>query len=287
MIKFDTLDALRGFAAIAVVVYHFHIIWAPTGWGAISWAGYLAVDFFLVLSGFILSHSYLFNKREISVTEFVSHRVSRLYPLHFFTLFIYIFVSLYIDKEFPKFLDGTIFTLIQQLTLTHNIGLNPSSLTYNSPSWSISVEFWVNIIFIIFISKTTKNSTLFFSALIGLLIIYGNTGHLDTFTKNYFTFVSSGMIRGLSSFFIGILSYRIYFYYKNDRRVKKYINYIELFFISGIVFIVFGRSSMTSGIDIFAPFLFMLFIPIFTFESGFISNHIKKYKYLGEISYSI
>jgi peptidoglycan/LPS O-acetylase OafA/YrhL len=62
---------------------------------------------------------------------------------------------------------------------------------------------------------------------------------------------------------------------------------MEIGCISGILLIVFGRSAMTSGLDVFAPFLFMLVIPIFAFGSGFISNHLKKYKYLGEISYSV
>ncbi len=275
--KFETLDSLRGFAAIVVAIFHF-----SSGWG-----GYLAVDFFLVLSGVILSHSYLYKDKATSPVKFISHRVARLYPLHIFTLFTFIFAFIYINNNFPHYADGTFFTFLQHLTLTQNIGINPNGITYNYPSWSISVELWVNIIFIIFISKSTKSSTLFFVALIGLLIIYGNTGHLDTHSKNYFTFINSGMVRGVSSFFIGILSYRIFLYFRDDYRIKKYINYLELMCIVAIILIVFGRSGKFSGIDVFSPFIFMFVIFIFTFEIGIVSRHFKKYKYLGEISYSI
>lgn len=276
-VRFEALDSLRGFAAIAVVVYHCEM----------GRAGYLAVDFFLVLSGFILSHNYMYNNDGISLLDFVSRRLARLYPLHFFTLFLYIAAHTYIVKDLPRSTDGTLFTFIQHLTLTHNIGFSPSALTYNAPSWSISVEFWVNIIFIVFVSKTTKSSTLFFIALVGFLIIYGNTGHINTITSNYFTFVNSGILRGLSSFFLGILSYRIYLYYKYDKRIRKSANYIELLCITAVLVIVLGRNQNFSSIDMFAPFLFMFLIAIFAFELGTISNHTKKYKYLGAISYSI
>jgi len=136
--KFSALDCLRGIAAIAVGVFHFSPIWA----------GYLAVDFFLILSGFILSHRYLYSGTPTSPVDFISHRLARLYHLHIFTLVTFIAAYLLENGVLPAYVDGTFFTFLQQLTLTHNIGLNPSDITYNYPSWSISVEFWVNILFI-------------------------------------------------------------------------------------------------------------------------------------------
>jgi peptidoglycan/LPS O-acetylase OafA/YrhL len=276
-IKFLTLDSLRGIAALTVAIFHF----------SSDWAGYLAVDFFLVLSGFILSHSYLYRNNAISTTEFISHRMARLYPLHIFTLIIFIFVSIIIHKHFPYYSDGTIFTLIQNITLTQNIGLNPTEITWNHPSWSISVEFWVNIIFILFITKNTKSSTLFMCALLGLFVIHNNTGHLDTHYANYYGFINSGMIRGVSSFFIGILSYRIFLQYRDNTTIKKYINYLEIMCIALIMAVVFFRSGKFSQIDFFAPFVFMLVVPVFSIEAGFLSKPLKWFSYLGTISYSI
>ncbi len=276
-IKFLTLDSLRGFAALSVAIFHF----------SSDWGGYLAVDFFLVLSGFILSHSYLYRDKTISTTEFISHRIARLYPLHIFTLITFIFVSIIIHKHFPNYSDGTIFTLIQNITLTQNIGLNPTEITWNHPSWSISVEFWVNIIFILFITKSTKSSTLFVCAISGLILIYYKTGHLDTHYANYYGFINSGMVRGISSFFIGILSYRIFLHYRNNATIIKYINYLELMCVALIIAVVFFRSGKFSQIDFFAPFIFMLVVPVFSIEAGFLSKPLKWFSYLGIISYSI
>lgn len=270
---FDVLDALRGIAAIAVAIFHF----SP------HWAGYLAVDFFLVLSGFVLSHSYLYKERQLTSVEFINHRLARLYPLHIFTLITYISVFLLANHSFP----GSLFSLIQHFTLTHNIGLNPSSLSFNYPSWSISVEFWVNILFVSFITRLTKNSTLFFMAMLGILIIFSNSGHLDTHSFNYYQFINSGLIRGLSSFLLGILSYRIYLFYKNNEKLHQYLNILEFFCVCCIGALVFIRKDKFSGLDVFAPFLFMLVVAIFSLAGGILSRILIKFKYLGKISYSV
>ena len=65
------------------------------------------------------------------------------------------------------------------------------------------------------------------------------------------------------------------------------ISYIEMFFMVAVFVVVFARSDKVSELDIFAPFLFMFFVVVFSIEMGFISRFLLKFKYLGEISYSI
>lgn len=74
--RFSALDGLRGAAAVLVAVYHFYY----------SFPSYLTVDFFPVLSGFGLTHRYLYETLGINPREFIGRRLSRLYPLHLFTL---------------------------------------------------------------------------------------------------------------------------------------------------------------------------------------------------------
>lgn len=274
--KFLTLDALRGLAAVTIVVVHI--------FG--EWGGYLAVDFFLVLSGFILSHNYLY-KNPATPMVFIVHRLARLYPLHIYTLLTFTLAFFISYQELPSYKDGNLATLLQHLTLTQNVGLRPHYLTWNYPSWSISVEMWVNVIFIFFISKTTRSLTLFACSVAGLLVIYLNTGHLNTNTTNYFYFVNSGMLRGMSSFIIGILSYRIYLHFKEDASVKKYANHIEMLCVIGVVIVVFGRAGKSSAMDFLTPYVFMCVVAVFAYENGWLSNSLKKLSYLGEISYSI
>ena len=275
--RFQSLDALRGFAAIVVAIFHF----------SSGWAGYLAVDFFLVLSGFVLSHGYLYGKKNTSFSEFLSHRLARLYPLHLFTLFTFIAVFYSTRGSFPHSEDGTWFTFLQNLVLLQNVGLNPSGLTYNYPSWSISVELWVNIAFFLFISTKTSTWKLILASVVGLSAIWAGTGHLDTHAANYIGFVNSGLVRGMSSFLLGIVAYRIYRRITDTQRLEGTFNLKELLCILLVVVTVFLRDSKTSQLDFAAPFVFTIIVVVFAFEKGYLSVLLRKFSYLGDISYSI
>ena len=77
--RYETLDALRGLAALAVVVFHLgQVRLAPD----LVPHGYLAVDFFFVLSGFVVAHAYEEALRgSLSFRSFALRRAIRLYPL--------------------------------------------------------------------------------------------------------------------------------------------------------------------------------------------------------------
>lgn len=78
-LRFDALDGLRGVAALCVVVYH------RNWWLGLPmlWQGYLAVDFFFMLSGFVIGHAYgeRLATRAIGLGKFAWLRVERLWPL--------------------------------------------------------------------------------------------------------------------------------------------------------------------------------------------------------------
>ena len=99
------LDGLRGLAAIAVALFHW----------LLSFAGFLAVDFFLVLSGFILAHRYPYSDSPVSSGRFVLSRLARLYPMHLFGLLSYTLVYTLLLKDIPRYPDGTLFTFLRHL----------------------------------------------------------------------------------------------------------------------------------------------------------------------------
>ena len=77
--RYETLDALRGVAALAVVVYHLGQV--KLGAELVP-HGYLAVDFFFVLSGFVVAHAYEEDlRRSLSFKSFALRRAIRIYPL--------------------------------------------------------------------------------------------------------------------------------------------------------------------------------------------------------------
>ncbi|HEY5822737.1 MAG TPA: acyltransferase family protein, partial [Cyclobacteriaceae bacterium] len=90
-----TLTPLRGIAAILVVVFHSNLMlgaFIPTGYTHLIDDGWLWVDFFFVLSGFILAYVYTkdFSQsvKRSAYWKYMGSRFARVYPLHFFTLII-------------------------------------------------------------------------------------------------------------------------------------------------------------------------------------------------------
>jgi peptidoglycan/LPS O-acetylase OafA/YrhL len=278
--RFIALDSLRGVAALLVVLFHM-APWYPT---------WLMVDFFFVLSGFVLAHSYLYSGRKVSAFEFINHRIARLYPLHIFGLLFFIAAYVGTKAAFPRYEDGTLYTFLLQLTLTQNVGLHTADQPWNGPSWSISVEFWVSLLFFFYVSAKTRSSTLFFTAVLFLLIIYNNSGgSLFVLTKNYYGFINSGLLRGGCSFLLGVLTYRMYLQLQNIAEPPNLLlaSVLELVVLAMAIFVVLSTKIINSKLDMLAPFVFMFVVLVFSCDGGVISKLLYYIRYLGTISYSI
>ena len=136
---------LRGLAASAVTIGHFTEIFAPDYFPPHT---HVAVDFFFMLSGFILAHVYGAqfgakvgggpHLRDIAC--FLIRRLARIYPLHIATLLaILVILRFHMTPEEQA-------AVIPNLTLTHAWGLS-ERYVFNAPSWSISVEFGAYLAF--------------------------------------------------------------------------------------------------------------------------------------------
>src|SRR6187402_3452667 len=80
---FEILDGLRGIAALAIVVFHFMEIVYPPKENFIA-HGFLAVDFFFCLSGFVIAYAYHDRIDKMKITDFFKLRLIRLHPLVIF-----------------------------------------------------------------------------------------------------------------------------------------------------------------------------------------------------------
>jgi peptidoglycan/LPS O-acetylase OafA/YrhL len=146
-----TLTPLRGIAALLVVIFHSNldlIPFMPIGKQHFITSGWLWVDFFFVLSGFILCYVYSDNfKDSLSAAnywKYIKARFARVYPLHFFTMIWCLICALVIisnAKGIHPFYWGMFdpMTAIPSLCLTKKLGLT-SGEPLNTPSWSVSTE---------------------------------------------------------------------------------------------------------------------------------------------------
>jgi peptidoglycan/LPS O-acetylase OafA/YrhL len=146
------LTAMRFFAAMWVVAYHF----TPSLSRAMPLLiakGYLGVELFFVLSGFILSHVYMqaFGDGAGHYREFLWARLARIYPVHLATL---VGLGLLATAAAALRLNAgdqvtTWSSIAAQLTLTQAWGLGQAG-GWNHPSWSISAEWFAYLSFPLF-----------------------------------------------------------------------------------------------------------------------------------------
>lgn len=144
------LTTLRFFAALWVVLYtawpYLDVSFVPV---AVT-KGYLGVEAFFILSGFILSHVYLeaAGEKRFRYGGFLWARIARVYPLHLVTLFGMIGLGVAATVAGLS-IDGSLTdwrALPAHLTMTHAWGLAPSA-AFNHPSWSISAEWFAYLSF--------------------------------------------------------------------------------------------------------------------------------------------
>ncbi len=287
--RFTVLDSFRGIFALCVVVFHTHYFNSITETSFFRGSDSF-VDFFFVLSGFVITHSYAY-KKDISFKKFTLSRFFRLFPLHIATLIFYILLELCklvaykygIAFNKPPFsAENDPSQIIPNLLLLQSWTTYTNALSFNYPAWSISIEFYIYLIFFItlLVKGLYRNILWFFIASIATLL----------FSNSYLTtadILSITVLRGLSGFFAGALTYLLY---KNTHNIIK-LGTIgsSLFEISLFISILFVISSNFDNKGIVLLFLFSASIFIFAFEKGLLSSLFSQQLFngIGKLSYSI
>ncbi len=212
--------ALRGLAALIVVLVHFRSFFHPsihpdevTFFLA---KGYLWVDFFFILSGFVLSYVYGIEHPERrtfrDITHYLIARFARIYPLHLISLIaVFLFfiavalISWSQNGTFCCVFDGSLRSadsLVANLLLIHAWGMF-DWVTWNFPSWSLSAEFFCYLIFATLLTMDSGSRKLALIALLcTVLLYYGfylvTSGDVD---ENF----RLSVVRATSAFSIGIV----------------------------------------------------------------------------------
>jgi peptidoglycan/LPS O-acetylase OafA/YrhL len=154
----NALTGLRAFAAAWVVFYHFRAdikLLFPTAdfaWPLLD-SGYAGVDVFFVLSGFIISYTYLERLRRPGGTatgKFLWYRLARIYPVHLFTLALFAFIVAPGNVQDASLADITANItsedFYRQILLLHAWGTDGNH-AWNYPAWSISSEWFAYLLF--------------------------------------------------------------------------------------------------------------------------------------------
>lgn len=198
--RYEALDGLRGVAAVGVMLYHIG------GWTGRSWLvshGYLAVDFFFCLSGFVLAHAY--GRREIGWLGFMGQRLIRLWPLIALTMLGGATVIIQHRERVPEWL-GLGLLMVPRLW-NEEPGFAPI-FPLNPPAWSLFFELAVGALWFPLRRLNGPGHLLMVVLLIPVMgyVAHGMGGVLTGWDRA--TFVISGL-RTAFAFLLGWGCYRI------------------------------------------------------------------------------
>lgn len=209
--QLDGLTALRGVAAWFVVLYHIRAStpWLPEGIMAAAHKGYLAVDFFFILSGFViwLSARKDFATRGFGATPaFLRRRLARIYPLYGFMLALTISFSTVLEFTGRYAGNYPLAELPLHIVMLQNWGFT-DALSWNHPDWSISTELAAYLLFpLIALAPLARAPRWALMAAIAIVFgvmaaVLGAMGHANLGEDIPHT----GLIRCLSEFTAGCL----------------------------------------------------------------------------------
>ncbi|ACU64512.1 acyltransferase family protein [Chitinophaga pinensis] len=286
--RFEALDSFRGICALLVVCYHARILLSVAELPFFRHANYF-VEFFFVLSGFVMYHTYGAKTMDSNrFKDYLTSRFFRIYPMHILVLTVVIgleFMKL-LGQQKGFYFNNAAFTasadpkyILPNILLIQAWVSESAALSFNVPSWSISIEFYLYIIFGVLMWKAGKMKNIFFVAIVlvaGTLIMINQLPLTDQ------------AMRGLLCFFAGCLSYMAYKKIAFINSNKLLFTILELVLALLIIYtIVADFSGVYKGIV--TTLLFCVTIITFAVEGGAISALLrnKVFTYLGKLSYSI
>ncbi|KXJ32791.1 MULTISPECIES: acyltransferase [Pseudomonas] len=288
MERFVALDSFRGLLAVAVVLFHTYVAQAASENPLIANA-YLFVEFFFVLSGFVLMHTYENRLRTLDdYRDFAISRSARILPLHLAMLGLYVLLEsgrLLAEKLGIGFNDPAFSGATAPEQFLPNLLLLQSWLgeaitgSFNYPSWSISIEYYLYLVFGLLVLKGQGHQRQWFLAIALLAFVQLLFPILPLKTE---------IFRGLSCFFAGACTYRLYVWIKQHNQGQFGGTLLEL------ACLIAGVAVMTSDLPVpkkgvLATLVFCVTILTFAFERGLVSSvlHQGFFVRLGVLSYSI
>lgn len=298
---YPILDGLRGIAAIIVVTFH---LTEPLGTGHLDILvnhGYLAVDFFFLLSGFVIGYAYDDRWHKMSIGAFFKRRIERLQPM--------VVLGMTLGAVGFYFTDSTIWPLIHtiplwKMLLVMFIGYTilpvPLSLDIrgwqemhplNSVGWSLFFEYIANILYAIGIRKFSKTAlgilvVISAIALAHLAITSPNGDVSGGWTLNA-EHVRVGITRTMYPFFAGLLLSRI----AKPTTIKLAFLWCSLLVALVLYMPRIGGAEHVWINGVYESVCIIIIFPLIVYlgASGFIHTQIEGRicKFLGDISYPL
>jgi len=297
-----SLEGLRGIAALIVALYHLGI-------GAQQFSvirnGYLFVDLFFVLSGFIMCAAY---GRRLAGAEdlrmFLMRRIGRLFPLLVFSTLVFVLgwnmivlaKRISLEHGYGAWLNNpgalewlvpSTTEVLSTLTLTHGLGVF-DHLILNTPSWSISVEFYAYILFAALclgLAGRARLTAFALASLLGFVLsLWASTTVHDCLNRGGCLSLTYdfGFPRAVFSFFLGALAFHA------GRHIRSGHAFLQVLAL-GLLAASLALVDAHRGLAFCLPFVYALLILSVGADTGPLAHVLKAsgLQRLGLWSYSI
>lgn len=300
---YNLLDGLRGIAAVMVMCYHVFEGFATSPTDQKFNHGYLAVDFFFIISGFVISYAYD-DRKSMGVKDFFKRRLIRLHPM--VAMGALIGLIAYLIQGSVKW-DGTeVAASMIVLAFCLNLFLLPvvsgagadvrgngEMYPLNGPSWSLFFEYIGNIIYILLIRRLSTRALTGLVVVSGILLFLFAACNLSGFwhlgvgwTMADYNF-PGGFLRMMFSFSIGMLISRNFKPMKI--RGAFWICSVALLLLFAVPhFDNFGIAWLNGIYDAVCIILIFPFL-VYLGASGMTTDKVSSgiCKFLGDISYPV
>lgn len=283
---FEVLDGLRGTAALGVIIYHLLEWIFPHYADNLFRHAYLAVDFFFMLSGFVIGYAYDDRWPKMRIRDFFRMRLIRLHPL--VLLGIGLGAAGYLLDPFAaSFQHVSFWRLMFGIALGVLMIPSPAlpnrydeTHSLNGPHWSLTLEYLINIVYAVIGRKMGRKALITLVALSAIALAAASIIHGHLQGGWGWSTLWMAPVRVTFPFFMGLLLYRMNF----RLRIK------SPYLISSLLLIAVFTAPAFSFNSIFEAFSVIFIFPVIVVigagenEEGFMQSICN---FSGRISYPL
>lgn len=299
---YEILDGLRGVAAILVVAFHtFESLNGGDRFKQIINHGYLAVDFFFLLSGFVVAYAYDDRWGKMTLSQFFKRRLIRLQPMVVMGSIIgALFFYFQACSTFPLISQTPVWKMLLIMVIGFTLIPVPISMDIrgwqemhplDGPAWSLFFEYLANVLYALFVRKFSKPVlaafVFLFACLLTHYLVTGPQGDIIGGWSIEPTQLRIGFTRMLFPFFAGVLL----------SRSGKLIQVKGAFWICSLLLIAsfsaprFGGTQHLWMNGLYEAFCIIILFPIIVAigAGGSLEGRYapQANKFLGELSYPL